>query len=749
MQILKYDWHSGATVLAAEKPPQGEEGNLIIDFTWIVERCLNWLQTKGTSLKNPFLRNAPQLPETFHLVKDALSNEQAEAAECLLSNMAAYVWGPPGTGKTRYVLAHSVVALVFGGKKVLVTAPTNLAVDHALDAILSLGRISQDQVLRIGEPTEEFLENWPDCCEQRVFERQWEELQRRIADNERRIETARKLDELASQIKEHQSSLNLLRQEESECRADRDATSERLEKARALAKSHEEKAAELRSKITVLEERIEGIGASELETSVRHLEAEHVSLITTKLETEQELARLGFFARTFTSVKGDLQKKLGHTNNRLPSVETTLQRQRAKLSAATEEMERLRSQTEPLRREAAELQAVREEANQSLRHLMLLFDVKSDALNAVQNKQRTFEAGITAAQREIAEIRALEFFPSTASEMENLAAETENLRQKLRAIEQNLSEKAVLGMTLDGFIGFTMQRALQFDHVFLDEAAYAPLAKALPLLILGCPLTMLGDHLQLPPICEVENNDEAESYWRTSALYLEQAFEAGVGDQSTAFVNRAARPPDFHRLTRRVLTRSFRFGPSLARLLDEHIYHNGLQGTAEGDTSIKWISCPPLHDAAHQQRVNHSEIENIVHVVGKWLRWNAERDETLAVLTPYRNQVDELWRRLRSADFRNNPGFEKVDVLTVHRAQGREWDTVFFSVSDTGRLQGNTPFLADTAEPKGRPVVNTAISRARKQLRFFLDDEFWRNCPSQDSLLSGVVRSFPNLPIEL
>jgi len=51
----------------------------------------------------------------------------------------------------------------------------------------------------------------------------------------------------------------------------------------------------------------------------------------------------------------------------------------------------------------------------------------------------------------------------------------------------------------------------------------------------------------------------------------------------------------------------------------------------------------------------------------------------------------------------------------------QKWDTIFFSASDTGHLAGNDPFLTDTSCLKGKLVVNTAISRSKKFLRFFFD----------------------------
>jgi hypothetical protein len=69
---------------------------------------------------------------------------------------------------------------------------------------------------------------------------------------------------------------------------------------------------------------------------------------------------------------------------------------------------------------------------------------------------------------------------------------------------------------------------IKADLVLIDEAPYSPLAKVLPLLTLHCPIAMLGDHHQLPPICECENDPIIRAYWAKSALFLEGAFRFGA-----------------------------------------------------------------------------------------------------------------------------------------------------------------------------------------------------------------------------
>lgn len=67
----------------------------------------------------------------------ALNDEQAGAVALALGSDAAFVWGPPGTGKTTTV-AHLVAEHARHGRSVLLVANTNTAVDTALGRVAAL-----------------------------------------------------------------------------------------------------------------------------------------------------------------------------------------------------------------------------------------------------------------------------------------------------------------------------------------------------------------------------------------------------------------------------------------------------------------------------------------------------------------------------------------------------------------------------------------------------------------------------------
>lgn len=106
-----------------------------------------------------FGKKAPSLQsETLELSHAELNRSQTAAvARCCDSNLA-FVWGPPGTGKTT-TLSHIAAELLAKGHRILVTSTTNAAVDQALAKLKSLSNLSayfeRGQVLRMGQTDED------------------------------------------------------------------------------------------------------------------------------------------------------------------------------------------------------------------------------------------------------------------------------------------------------------------------------------------------------------------------------------------------------------------------------------------------------------------------------------------------------------------------------------------------------------------------------------------------------------------
>ena len=110
------------------------------DFSW--RRGLALLAGTGEAPASPPVISRP-----------GLNRSQREAIGRVLGTDVSYIWGPPGTGKTRTV-AHLVHEMVERQERVLVTAHTNVATDNALLQVIRQGDLPEGAVVRVGHHAE-------------------------------------------------------------------------------------------------------------------------------------------------------------------------------------------------------------------------------------------------------------------------------------------------------------------------------------------------------------------------------------------------------------------------------------------------------------------------------------------------------------------------------------------------------------------------------------------------------------------
>ena len=632
-QILDYDSRSGRTEIAVEEIPFGEQGELVIDFKWLIKRCLDWLTKNGSNISNPFLlptHHSVQIRSALSHV--SLSDEQSCAIQSLLSKPVGYVWGPPGTGKTRHVLAETVASLIGAGKRVLVTAPTNLAVDNALDAILRLSCVPDHQILRLGIPSPDFSLDWPECCEEKALQGKLNELEAHALLIAKRMDSRRRSEELDRLIREQKEIVDTFSKLESELdeaflEMNRQISEVDNRLSDAIDGCHriQQEIGEKRTTLTSLK-------LDDLRNGVAALEVDQMTLVAERQTLEKELRNIGWLTRMFTRKRGDLERRRNEIDSRIAEVEGTLKSQRQRSEILGIQAAKLQAEIAMLEPDALSFLTARQESELTQNQLA----TGLHQLIGRQNLARTEldEAGGKLKQmlREQDELMSFGELPDESA-IESLGAELIVVRAKMTKITQDLSQKLVLGMTLDGFIGLTMNQAFHFDHIVVDEAGYAPLAKILPLLIQGCPISLLGDHRQLPPIYEGKNNVLSECYWGVSALYLEEAFESGTGDDPQEMVICAQKDPRFQNMHRNQLTMSYRFGPELAELLDRHFYNIGLRSHGSTGTDIRSRDCPPSIPSIPPLAVNRqnpAEANRVIKAVKSWVEWKPDSDKGIS-----------------------------------------------------------------------------------------------------------------------
>ncbi len=349
--------------------------------------------------------------------------------------------------------------------------------------------------------------------------------------------------------------------------------------------------------------------------------------------------------------------------------------------------------------------------------------VAINQLGSFINTQKKEEAVIQA--------KAAEFALLPEHDLKNMLTGLEETRNKLKGSNERAHNAAVVAATLDSYIFRFIEDDLKVEHLFLDEAGYACAVKAMPLMKNDIPVTFLGDHLQLPPVCEMndmEMQDEKQRdtfVWSKSAIHLPELFDRSRQSAYQAYMNNEEwLNGKMHRVD---LRHTHRFGKNLAAVLNEYVYKNGFSSHSQrGETEIYFVHVEtnvPQPRGLNDKPTRESEAEAIA--IKQFIETTGLAD--YAVLTPYTNQV-KLLGKLMPRD--RNEG----RILTVHGAQGKEWENVLLSIVDTDKK-----WFTDSqyAKSRGLFLLNTAVSRAKKRLVIFGNYYYWKKQHGQ--LIKGLL----------
>lgn len=173
--------------------PSAPRATLRIDLTWLICKqrdrfsellrdpsCFNTVAALAVS--TPRRTREPRALTTVTPDRN-LNEEQNYAVQSGATPGLTWLWGPPGTGKTT-TLSVLIAHLFASGKRILLSAPTNTAVDVALVGVLrKLPPHVVGDVVRIGQPVDVTLVNrsTPILTEEIAADRGKEIAQRLVA----------------------------------------------------------------------------------------------------------------------------------------------------------------------------------------------------------------------------------------------------------------------------------------------------------------------------------------------------------------------------------------------------------------------------------------------------------------------------------------------------------------------------------------------------------------------------------------
>ena len=690
------------------------------DLTFLLKRLEKFYRDTDLNFSPPA---SELLPPHSYPVRITPSEEQEKAVNGALSNPISYIWGPPGTGKTNVVLAECLLRYIRTEKRVFLLAPTNNAVEQMLRGILPILRdagIDLHKVYRLGIATGRFAQEFPQVIGSSDLE-----LEQLLLKEEKT-----KLQSELEKVHVHEQTVQRNRERLTCLKRLADIIDSYYAKAlqhTSLRHTLDEKQLlldDLSRKCTVLDADFEAVNTEFSQCSFA-IE-----------ETKRQLRRLRFrfhhaeqrrqltiaLAELFT-LRETLRTSIKQTNNALLDAKDEKHLQ-------THEINKIRDRLVTITSGQKDLLAPVFSSNEIPSQIKSLFqnlpqtsfeDSKSKfsaLLQEISHQNKQYEASLPRSRSEIeADLAQIE---------EKLLALSKN--NKLSQLENAL---IVAGTVHSSLRQLSEPSGKKISHIFLDEAGYTSLAYGMIAFACNCPVTFLGDHLQLSPICEMkrigEENEEV-SLFSLPCAYLSELFDLPMYDLYRLYFDiNLRRPikdvsPSFTHLSMFPLSISYRFHDSLADILSRHIYPMRFYGKAHTDFEIVVIDAPNRFSKA-QNNASPPEADAVLEYL---ISSNISLIDNFVILTPYRNQVDLLKKTI--------PSCATDHIFTVHRSQGMEFDTVILSVVDKVEA-----FFSNSRSPLGRSVLNTAISRAKKKLVLVCDVSFWSEQEGQ--LISDLIHS--------
>jgi AAA domain len=250
------------------------------------------------------------------------------------------------------------------------------------------------------------------------------------------------------------------------------------------------------------------------------------------------------------------------------------------------------------------------------------------------------------------------------------------------------------------------------DQVIVDEAGQIPPHQVFPVLVRSNQALIVGDPLQLEPV--VNLSDQKKEEYRSKS-FLEQGLTDSDYDRysptaSTAYHRAAGASGQIQDIGQGIILKyHYRCVPVIADFCDR-LCNYGMIIKTEPKTSRLGTNLIASHvEGQLENNVNWAEIDVVEALIEELLAagycFNSpDSDNTIAVISPYRRQVNALTQRLQS----RWPDFPSQSIGTVHTFQGGQKSVIIFS---TRQCSATDSLWFINRRPN---LLNVAVSRARE-----------------------------------
>lgn len=318
-----------------------------------------------------------------------------------------------------------------------------------------------------------------------------------------------------------------------------------------------------------------------------------------------------------------------------------------------------------------------------------------------------------------------------------------NLSEEIEKIL--IEDVSVIGATCIGIANYSNNFNLNFDLVIIDEAGRATPPELLVPMVLGKKIVLVGDHKQLPPVIDRVLTDEV----RLKHKYNKNDIEESLFSYLQKNLNEECKG---------ILKEQYRMNPVIGDLISKVFYDNKIISMVSRENrkhnlsffqskDIVWIDTKNRIEKGEESigttKQNQFEAKIIIELLQKIDKDYSEKNlkKEIAIITGYKAQKNILLRTLE----KNNVNFNniKIEIDTVDAFQGRETDTVIYSIVRSNKY-GDIGFLSDQRR------LNVSLSRARELLLIIGDSEcVLKNRKNSFSKVYEYIEENENCSIEV
>jgi len=320
-------------------------------------------------------------------------------------------------------------------------------------------------------------------------------------------------------------------------------------------------------------------------------------------------------------------------------------------------------------------------------------------------------------------------------------SEFEVIERKIQFIEKNILTNAkVICTTLTKTFSdkhFTEDPLNHFDVLVIDEASMAPIPYIYWALT-RCEdvLVLVGDFLQLQPICSNENGEFSKK-WLSRSIYnhLELDNISRVKQDGKVFL----------------LDTQYRMHPRISEISNSIFYGDRLKNADEvmDFSSLNmptFGNCPlVLIDTSQYSqcekvlprgRINKFHVQKIIDILKEVSIYQFQKQPNLeiGIITPYAAQASLIRKKYKEQKLK----LKNITISTVHRFQGGESDVIIFDTVEAPGLKTSYSMLNN----ENKELLNVAITRAKQKMFLIANRDFVEKQFPENSLFRKVMYIF-------